>query len=101
MGEAKRRGSQESRKEQAVTALRALFPSTVKCNHCEAELSAIDPLDTHGMPGLHLAGIARCSACEHNTFVLDGEPEALAAFQEYMASEHGDEVYSGVALKPA
>ena len=101
MGEAKRRGSHEIRKEQVVTSLRARFPATVKCNHCAAELSEINPLDTRGMPGLRLAGVAHCSACDHNTFVLDGEPQALAAFQAYMASEHGHEVSSGVALKPA
>lgn len=101
MGEAKRRGSHEIRKKQAVIALRARFPSTVKCNHCEAELAEINPMDTRGIPGLHMAGVAHCSACKHDTFILDGEPEALAAFQEYMASEHGDEVSSGVAPKPA
>ena len=100
MGEAKRRGSQVTRKEEAVTILRARFPAFVKCNQCQAELSDINPLDTRGMSGLRLAGIAHCSACEHETFVLDGEPEALAAFQEFMASERGDEVSSGVALKP-
>lgn len=101
MGEAKRRGSHEIRKEQAVTSSRARFPAVVNCNHCAAELSEINPLDTRGMPGLRLAGVAYCSACDHSTFVLDGEPEALAAFQAHMAFEHGDEVSSGVALKPA
>lgn len=100
MGEAKRRGSHETRKEQAVTTLRSRFPNFVNCNQCQAELSEINPLDTRAMPGLHLAGIAHCSACEHETFILDGEPRALAAFQEYITSEHGDEVSSGVALKP-
>lgn len=100
MGEAKRRGSQETRIEQAVTTLRAQFPAFVSCNQCQAELSDITPLDTRGMPGLHLAGVANCSACEHETFVLDGEPDALAAFHAYMASEHGDGFTSGVALKP-
>ena len=101
MGEAKRRGSQEQRKDLATTSMRERFPAFVTCNHCEVKLSEIHPMDVRGMPGLHLAGAAHCGACEHTTWVLDGTQEGLALFQEFMASEHGEEgVTYGVALKP-
>ena len=100
MGQAKLKGTFEQRRAQAIADTRARFPASVKCNNCEADLEEIHAMDVRGMPGLQLAGAAICPACSHTTWVLDGSPEALQRFQEFMAAEHGEEAKTGVAVKP-
>ena len=98
MGEAKRRGTFEQRQEEAVGALRRKFPEYVTCNNCKADLTEILPMDVRGLQGMRLAGAAHCAACKHDTWVLDGTPEALGMFQSWLDSEHGAEAVSvGVA----
>lgn len=99
MGEARRRGTPEQRAQAALAAARAKFPATVKCNRCQVDLADITPLDTRGMPGLRLAGVAHCKACESQTMVLDGDPESLAQFAAFMQDEKGD-VLIGTERKP-
>ena len=57
-------------------------------------------MDDRGMEGLRLAGVAHCSACQHDTWVLDGTPEGLSLFQQFLNSEHGaDAVSTGFAKR--
>lgn len=79
MGQAKSRGNQAQRIEQAQARDRAKFPASVKCNSCQADLTEIVPMNTRGQPGLWLAGGAICPACDSTTWVLEGEPDVVAA----------------------
>ncbi len=97
MGEAKRRGSLEQRTAAALAAQRARFPDTVACNSCQASLSEISPIDVRGLEGLRAAGVAHCDSCASDTYVLDGEPEALEFFAEQMQKEG---VLVGKAKRP-
>lgn len=100
MGEAKRRGSQADRETAAIAALRAMFPASVKCNNCQADLTEIAPMDVRGIPGMRLAGGAHCPSCGHVTWVLDGTPEGLALFRQFLDEEHGaGAVASGTARR--
>jgi len=89
MGEAKRRGTAAQREAAAVAAQRAKFPASVSCNNCSAALKDINPMDVRGFPGLRLAGAAHCTSCSHDTWVLDGTPEGLALFQQFLEEAHG------------
>jgi hypothetical protein len=100
MGEAKRRGSQAEREASAIAARRALFPASVKCNNCQADLTEITPMDVRGMPGMRLAGGAHCFACQHDTWVLDGTQAGLSLFRQFLDEEHGaGAVSSGLAAR--
>lgn len=100
MGEAKRRGTPEQRREEAMAARRAQFPAAVSCNNCGAELTDIVPMDVRGIPGMRLAGGAHCSACTHDTWVLDGTPEGVARLQAVLNEGLDDsEVKTGIARR--
>jgi hypothetical protein len=100
MGQAKLRGTVEERTAQAKTAMRAQFPGTVKCNHCQTDIAEINPMDVRGMDGMLLAGAAVCPSCSFTTWVLDGTPEALANMQAFLNDQHGAEAQTGRVLKP-
>lgn len=100
MGEAKRRGNQELRQQQAIASARARFPETVACNECHAALSDIVPFDTRGIPGLRLAGGALCT-CGNTTYVIDGSPDAVARLQVVLAEEHDSAPKTGTVRKPS
>jgi hypothetical protein len=100
MGQAKRRGSEEQRRAQAITAARVALPESVKCNECQADLTEIEPMNLRGMVGLRAAGLARCG-CGCVTWVVDGTSEAKEAFAEFMSAEHGDGLKVGTATKDA
>lgn len=100
MGEARRRGSRVEREAAAVAEHRARFPASVKCNNCQADLTEITPMDVRGIPGMRLAGGAHCASCRHDTWVLDGTPEGLAAVRQFLDEEHGaGAVSSGTASR--
>ncbi|BEP96244.1 hypothetical protein GmRootA79_46280 [Acidovorax sp. A79] len=77
MGQAKKRGNQSDRIAQAQARERANLPPSVKCNTCKAELTEIHAMDTRGMAGIEVAGAAHCGACNMETWVLKGSPEAV------------------------
>lgn len=81
MGQAKTRGSQASRVEQALARERAKLPASVQCNRCQADLADITPLSTRGYPGMWLMGKAICRPCDCITWVLEGEPDAVMQLQ--------------------
>ena len=49
---------------------------------------------------MRLAGAARCESCTHTTWILDGTPEALSNFQDFMNRVHGEEAKVGAVVKP-
>lgn len=94
MGQAKLRGTSEQRREDAIARQRAQFPAVVTCNSCQAELTEIQGMDVRGIDGMRLAGVAQCQMCQHDTWVLDGTPEGLALFRQYLDAQHGAEAIS-------
>lgn len=101
MGQAKRRGTPEQRVAEAIERARGLFPDSVKCNNCQADLTDIQPMDVRGLEGMRLAGVAHCGACQHETWVLDGDATGLQLFQRFLAERHGNEAVSmGLARRP-
>lgn len=74
MGQAKIRGSQAQRADAAQARERAKLPASVKCNSCQADLTAITPLDVRNLRGIQVAGAAECEPCGRTTWVLNGNP---------------------------
>ena len=99
MGQAKSRGSFEERKAQAIARERAKFPDTVGCNNCGHRLTEIDPMNVTDIEGMRLAGVSSCPECGHTTWTLDGSPEGLAVFQEFLSSQHKGAVKMGIVPK--
>lgn len=99
MGQAKSRGNQEQRIAEVKVRERAKFPDAVACNNCQAQLTEIEPMDVRSIPGMRLAGVAHCGACESTTWVLDGTQEGLDAVSAFLA-ESREDVSFGVARRP-
>ncbi len=100
MGEAKRRGSRDSRVAEAVAKLKALQPDFIECNNCNSKLTDIELMDTRGTPGIEAAFGAYCSNCESITWALLGDPDAVADFYATLESEVGPDIKIGSAKKP-
>lgn len=90
MGQAKQRGSQAVRVEQAKARTEALKPEKIVCNHCQADITEIQPLDSRGMDGITAIFSGSCN-CGHSTLAVLGDPNAAAevmmAFQEAMGEK--------------
>lgn len=101
MGQAKKRGSQEQRIAEAKARERAMFPDSVKCNNCAADLTEIEVLDVRGIPGMRAAGHAFCAACNCGTYVLDGTDEGKAGVKAWLDQQMGAEaIKTGQELRP-
>ncbi len=87
MGEARRRGTLEERIASARARADALRPAFIVCNGCAARLEDVARVDVAPMPGLDAVHVARCSACDAETYDAQGTPEALRAFAEFMRSQ--------------
>ena len=94
MGQAKNRGNQAQRIEEARARERAKLPASVKCEMCQADLTDIHPLPTRNHPGLWAAGRAECQPCGHSTWAFHGEPavvrEVAQAWREAFANGFPD-----------
>lgn len=77
MGQAKQRGSQVARVQEAKAKINALKPATIICNSCQKETTDIQALDTRGMEGITAAFAGMCE-CGSSTFALLGDPDAIA-----------------------
>jgi hypothetical protein len=90
MGQAKQRGPQSARIEQAKAKIDALKPEKIVCNHCKADISEIQALDSRGMEGITAIFSGSCT-CGHSTLAVMGDPNAAAevmmAFQASMGAE--------------
>lgn len=101
MGQAKNRGTPEQRKAAALKAARNVFPESISCNNCKTDLRDVQPLDTRSMEGLKHAGAAYCEKCDYTTWVLDGDPESIAAFHQFLEEDDGrGAVTIGTVKKP-
>lgn len=96
MGQAKLRGTPEQRRHAAIERQLSLRPKYVKCNHCQAELTELQPIDISGMTGIEAAFAAHCPHCGHDTFAIKGEPEAVAQMHMAIEDAAGSESLAGV-----
>jgi Zn finger protein HypA/HybF involved in hydrogenase expression len=91
MGQARLRGTPEQRKLAAIDKQLSLRPKYVVCNNCQANLTELQPMDISGMAGIDAAFAAHCPHCDHDTFAIKGEREAVArmhmAIEDATASE--------------
>lgn len=83
MGQAKQRGSQQQRIEQAQAEIAVMKPEKLVCNHCEADIFDLEIMDTRGMPGLKAAFSGICT-CGRPSFGFLGSAEAIERATETM-----------------
>jgi hypothetical protein len=96
MGQAKLRGTPEQRKQVAIERQLSLRPKYIVCNNCKAELADMQPIDVSGMRGIDAAFAAHCPHCDHDTYAIKGEPEAVATMHMAIEDATGTESQSGV-----
>lgn len=91
MGQAKQRGSQADRIEQAKAKIEALKPDHLVCNNYQAEVTDIQTMNTRGIAGIDAAFAGICPSCGQSTYAIKGEPDAVAnlagAMEEAMEGE--------------
>ena len=90
MGQAKSRGNQEQRIAEAKKQERAKFPASVACNHCQAQLTEIEPMDVRKIPNIWLAGFAICRGCKSTTWILDGTHDGLVSLGSALKEGYGE-----------
>ena len=95
MGQAKRRGNQEQRIAEAQIRERAKFPDTITCNHCQAQLTEIKPIDVRNVPDVWLTGYSICPACKSTTWALDGTQEGITMLSSVLF-ENSEDVAVGM-----
>lgn len=96
MGQAKLRGTPEQRKQAAIERQLALRPKYIKCNHCQAELTDMTPMDISDIKGIDAAFAAHCPQCGHDTFAIKGEREAVAQMHMAIEDAAGSQALAGV-----
>ena len=97
MGQAKKRGSRNSRIAEAVQKIEEVKPKLIVCNKCKAELTEITHLNTKGMKGIEIAFGAHCHSCNSDTWAVRGDKEAVTDLLLAMEAETGSEVNLGTA----
>lgn len=97
MGQAKLRGNRDTRVDEVMKKVEALKPDHIVCNNCQASLTEIVTLDSRGMKGIEAAFAAHCTACNHDTWAIGGDPDAVAALHMTLENETGGKVKMGVA----
>jgi hypothetical protein len=97
LGQAKLRGSKELRIAEALAKIEPMKPRSIVCNNCKAELTDIGIMNTKGMRGIDAAFAAHCEACDHNTWAVRGDPNAVAELFAAMEETTGEEVKLGTA----
>lgn len=96
MGQAKRRGTPEQRKEAAIERQLSLRPKYIRCNNCQAELSDMMAMDIADIRGIEAAFSAHCTHCGHDTYAIKGEREAVARMHMAIEDAAGTESRAGV-----
>ena len=85
MGQAKNRGSQLERINQAIKTKSDTRPDYLVCNECGEHIKEFEEMDTKGMHGITAAFAGTC-ACGRATFAVSGDKNAtvnvLSALQE-------------------
>ena len=62
----------------------------------QAELNEMHPLDISDRPGIEAAFVAHCPHCDHETFAIKGEREAVARLHMAIEDAAGGESRAGV-----
>lgn len=101
MGQAKRRGTPDQRKQAAIERQLSLRPKYVLCNNCKAELTELVPMDIAGLKGIDAAFAAHCPHCQNDTFAIKGEPQAVAMLHMAIEDQAGAESKVGVVPSAA
>lgn len=96
MGQAKLRGTPEQRKQVAIDRQLSLRPKHIVCNNCKAELTDMQSIDISHIQGIDAAFAAHCPHCEHDTFAIKGEKEAVARMHMAIEDAMGAESQAGV-----
>lgn len=86
MGQAKRRGTLEQRVAEAQAKIEASRPAKLVCNSCSADVTAIHPVSNRGLRGIEAIWMGQCE-CGHTTFAASGNPQAVQAFFDALASD--------------
>ena len=97
MGQAKLRGNLDSRVADAIKKIESLKPDHIVCNNCQQKVTEIVTLDSRGMKGIEAAFAAHCPTCDHDTWAIRGDPDAVADLYMAIESKAGREVKIGVA----
>lgn len=91
MGQAKQRGTQESRIAQAREKIEALRPGKLVCGACKTAFTDFGVIDTRQMPGIHAAFGGVCPSCGETVLAFSGEKDAVAnamiAWQDAMGED--------------
>lgn len=95
MGEARRRGDQQTRVAQAVAKFEELRPDAIICNSCQSKITDVQALDVRSVTGLDAAFAVHCKQCQSDTYALKGTDEAISSFDAYMRDAHGKEALIG------
>lgn len=97
MGQAKKRGSQAERTQEAKSRADALKPETIVCNSCQKDITEVFAMDTRGMDGITGAYAGMCE-CGSSTFALSGDPDAVADAAIVLNATMGEEPLVGSQL---
>lgn len=99
MGQAKQRGTQQERLAQAQEMIEARRPKVIICNHCKAEITNIEVMESRGMRGIDGAYAGRCN-CGHVTWAMAGNSNAVANAMLALQDAIGEEgVFGSTPLK--
>ncbi|PKO87245.1 MAG: hypothetical protein CVU18_11350 [Betaproteobacteria bacterium HGW-Betaproteobacteria-12] len=96
MGQAKKRGTLEQRRQAAKARIDALRPEVIICNQCGGEIQDILDLPTSGMPGIDAAFAGHCQACSSSTYAIKGDPKAVEQLMLAITETTGDVPLLGV-----
>lgn len=61
-------------------------PEPIECETCHTQLIDVAELPTEGMRGITSAHAASCSACRKPTYLVLGEPKAVAEVRQKLAA---------------
>ncbi|AJG25028.1 MULTISPECIES: hypothetical protein [Cupriavidus] len=78
MGEAKQRGSQAERADQARARLEGMRPAQLVCGACKTAFSTFDAIDAPNLRGIDAVFGGQCPSCGNDVLVFKGEPQAVA-----------------------
>lgn len=79
MGQAKQRGSKETRRQAAVLRAAAAAPISIPCSYCNFEITEVARVAVRGyVPGLDGVFAATCPHCGRAAYAVVGTHAAVA-----------------------
>lgn len=95
MGQAKIRGSRDTRVAQAQARQQRQQPPALVCSGCQQPLADVAAVAVDGLKGLSAAYRAHCPACDLHSWAVKGEPAAVKAFYAALEKASGQTVQLG------